>query len=77
MSSLYRTTYSSNRSDRKELEDITNRVDSNIDAIISRNNDIDAPNITKLYTRIALRNTLNDRRTQKQKRYSRYESQTV
>lgn len=66
MSSLYRTTYSSNRSDRKELEDITNRVDSNIDAIISRNNDIDAPNITKLYTRIALRNTLNDRRTQKQ-----------
>lgn len=66
MNSLYRTTYNTDRSGRKELEDITDRFDSNIDAIMNRNNDIDAPNITKLYTRIALKNTLNDKRTQKQ-----------
>ena len=66
MNDIYRQTYNSSRSTRKELNDISDRVEDNIDAIMNRNNDIDTPNITKLYSRAILNKNLNDRKVQKQ-----------
>ena len=65
MNDHYRQTYNSSRTSKKELDDVSGRVEDNIDAIMNRNNDIDAPNLTKLYSRALLHKNLNDRQVQK------------
>lgn len=65
MNDHYRQTYNSSRTSKKELDDVSGRVEDNIDAIMNRNNDIDAPNLTKLYSRALLYKNLNDRQVQK------------
>lgn len=64
MNDHYRQTYNSTRNTRKELDDISGRVEDNIDAIMNRNSDIDSANITKLYSRAILNKNLNDKQVQ-------------
>lgn len=66
MNDMYRQTYNSARNSRKELNDVSDRVEDNIDAIMNRNNDIDTPNITRLYSRAMLNKALSDKKVQKQ-----------
>ena len=50
---LYQTTYYTNPSNKKDLNDIKSKIDASIDTIISNSNStIGIPNISKMYSRI-------------------------
>lgn len=54
MDSLYRSTYMTSTTQSKDLRDLTDRINDNIDRIVSRNNDVHGmPSVSSLYSRIA------------------------
>ena len=54
---LYRNTYMANPQSRKDIKDLTARINDNIDNIVNRNMDIyGMPSVSKLYSRIAASN---------------------
>lgn len=59
MERLYNDTYLSDRTNMSDLENITDDIEDNINAIIRRNNEFDSSNITKLYSRLMLKNSVN------------------
>lgn len=60
MNRLYRNTYYSDNTNTKELNAISNDIESNIHDIINRNKDMDVSGITKLYSRTKLSNAVGD-----------------
>lgn len=54
MDALYRSTYMTSTTQSKDLRDLTDRINDNIDQIVARNNDVHGmPSVSSLYTRIA------------------------
>lgn len=60
MDSLYTDTYLSDKTNIKDLENITSDIEDDISAIIKRNSEFDISNISKLYSKLLLKNTAND-----------------
>ena len=62
MDALYRSTYMTSITQSKDLRDLTDRINDNIDQIVARNNDVHGmPSVSSLYSRIAR----NDNKDQK------------
>jgi len=58
MDALYRSTYMTTTTQSKDLQDLTDRINDNIDQIVARNNDAHGiPSVSTLYTRIARNNS--------------------
>lgn len=54
MDALYRSTYMTTTTQSKDLRDLTDKINDNIDQIVARNNDTHGmPSVSSLYTRIA------------------------
>lgn len=54
MDALYRSTYMTSTTQSKDLKDLTDKINDNIDQIVSRNNDTHGmPSVSSLYSRIA------------------------
>lgn len=61
MNSLYRDTYHSDISNKRDLDGITRDIEDNISQIINRNGETDIANISKLYSRMKLKNATSDK----------------
>lgn len=63
MDALYRSTYMTATTQSRDLRDLTDRINDNIDQIVARNNDTHGmPSVSSLYSRIA-RNTPKDQKS--------------
>ena len=60
MDQLYRSTYYSNNSNIKDLDNIATDIEDSINSIINRNNNVDVSGISKMYSRLKLRDSLSD-----------------
>ena len=58
MDSLYSDTYISDRTNLTDLENISDDIERNIDIIARRNSEFDISNISRLYSRLMLKNTM-------------------
>ena len=58
INSIYKDTYSSDPNNKDEIERISNDIEDNISAILTRNNTSDISNITDLYAKASLNNAL-------------------
>lgn len=61
MDNLYRTTYNADRTNSTDLNFISKKIDTTIDDIINRNKSFDTSNVTRLYTKLQLKNTVNSK----------------
>ena len=62
MDRLYRNTYYSTTSNMRDLDRIATGIEDNINTIINRNNSVDVSGISKMYSRLKLRDSLSDSR---------------
>lgn len=63
MDALYRSTYMTSTTQSKDLRDLTDKINDNIDQIVARNNDTHGmPSVSSLYSRIA-RNASKDQKS--------------
>ena len=60
MDQLYRNTYYTDNSNKKDLDRIANGIEDDINSIISRNNDVDISGISKMYSRLKLQDAVSD-----------------
>lgn len=61
MDNLYRTTYNADRTNSTDLNFISKKIDTTIDDIINRNKNFDTSNVTRLYAKLQLKNTVNSK----------------
>ena len=60
MDQLYRSTYYSDNTNIRDLDNITGDIEDDINSIINRNNSVDVSGISKMYSRLKLRDSLSD-----------------
>lgn len=58
MNDIYRRTYNSDKGNYNDLNTITKKIDDNISNIINRNGDADISNISKIYSRLKLKDSV-------------------
>ena len=58
MDDIYASTYLSDRTNLNDLENISSDIEKNIDSIIRRNSEFDISNVSKLYSRLMLKDTM-------------------
>lgn len=63
MDELYRTTYSTSKKNRKDVKQITTDIEDTIKGIINRNSDADISNLTRLFSRLKLKQELGNKAT--------------
>lgn len=61
MDDLYNSTYLTSKENDDDLNTIANNIQDNISAIISRNKDEDISGISRIYSRLKIRNASNDK----------------
>ena len=60
MDQLYRSTYYSDNTNIRDLNNIAGDIEDDINSIINRNNSVDVSGISKMYSRLKLRDSLSD-----------------
>lgn len=63
MDDLYKMTYATPKTNRNDIKGITTDIEDNIKQIIRRNSSTDVSNLTRLYSRLKLRQELNNKKT--------------
>lgn len=63
MENIYKLTYATTKDNNNDIRSITNDIESNIKQIIRRNSSTDVSNLTRLYSRLKLRQELNNKKT--------------
>lgn len=63
MEDIYKTTYAAPKTNRNDIKQITTDIEDNIKQIIHRNSFTDVSNLTRLYSRLKLRQEMNNKKT--------------
>ena len=63
MEDIYKTTYAAPKTNRNDIKQITTDIEDNIKQIIHRNSSTDVSNLTRLYSRLKLRQEMNNKKT--------------
>lgn len=63
MDDLYRLTYASSKANKKDVLNITGDIEDTIKQIIQRNSSTDVSNLTRLYSRLKLKQEMNNKKT--------------